>query len=61
MHQLRVLDIIQQPGDNITFKLVPVQPNFPAYEAGQFLSLIFHFGEREILEIGTALLHKQEN
>lgn len=48
MHQLKVTEIIQQPGDNITFKLRPVNSYFPPYKAGQFLSLIFHFGEREI-------------
>ncbi|ADY51956.1 ferredoxin [Pseudopedobacter saltans DSM 12145] len=48
MHQLKIVDIISQPGDNITFQLVPVSSNFPSYKAGQFLSLIFHFGEREI-------------
>ncbi|WP_353140003.1 ferredoxin--NADP reductase [Pseudopedobacter sp.] len=48
MHQLRVIDIIPQPGENITFKLVPVNSDFPPYQAGQFLSLVFHFGEREI-------------
>ena len=48
MHQLKVIDIISQPGDNITFQLKPISSDCPIYQAGQFLSLIFRFGEREI-------------
>lgn len=48
LYQLKVVNRIEQPGDNLTFEFESVGKTFPKYKAGQFLSLIFHFGEREL-------------
>jgi len=48
MYKLKISAIIPQPNDNLTIEFEDVNQNFPAYLAGQFLSLVFHFGEREV-------------
>jgi ring-1,2-phenylacetyl-CoA epoxidase subunit PaaE len=45
---LSIHSIIRETPDTFTFHLVPQQGHFPAYEAGQFLTFLFRFGEREI-------------
>jgi len=48
MHKLRISQIIKQANNNITFNFEPLGEDFPSYQAGQFLPLVFHFGEREL-------------
>lgn len=47
-YKLKITAVIKQPGDNVTFNFESLDNDIPKYQAGQFLSLIFHFGEREI-------------
>ncbi|KQS41603.1 ferredoxin--NADP reductase [Pedobacter sp. Leaf194] len=48
MYKLRIDKIINQPGDNITLQLQPVDADYPKYLAGQFISLIFEGKHKEI-------------
>jgi len=48
MYKLRIDKIINQPGDNITLQLQPVDADYPEYLAGQFISLIFEGKHKEI-------------
>jgi ring-1,2-phenylacetyl-CoA epoxidase subunit PaaE len=48
MYQLRISKIIEQPGENITFELEPLDQAYPSYAAGQFLPLVFHIGKQEL-------------
>ncbi|TDG35182.1 ferredoxin--NADP reductase [Pedobacter changchengzhani] len=48
MFKLQIDKIINQPGDNITLQLMPVDGNYPKYLAGQFLSLVFEGKHKEI-------------
>lgn len=48
MYQLKITDIIRQPGNNITIKFKPCGKPYPSYLAGQFLSLVFKTNGREI-------------
>jgi len=46
--QLRIVEILKQPGENIFIKLEPVSGIKPAYLAGQFLTVLFQVGDKEI-------------
>lgn len=48
MFKLRIDKIINQPGDNITLQLKPVDAEYPKYHAGQFLSLVFEGKHKEV-------------
>ena len=48
MYALRISKIIPQPNNNITFQLEPLAGNYPPYKAGQFITLSFLFGDREV-------------
>jgi ring-1,2-phenylacetyl-CoA epoxidase subunit PaaE len=48
MHKFRVSEIIQQPNHNITIRFDDIDNAFPTYKAGQFLTLSFLFGDREV-------------
>ncbi|WP_033564451.1 ferredoxin--NADP reductase [Sphingobacterium sp. SYP-B4668] len=48
MHKLRISALRQEPNQNISIDFDPVEGTYPAYKAGQFLTLIFTFDEREI-------------
>jgi len=48
MYKLRIDKIINQPGDNITLQLKPVDVDYPKYLAGQFISLVFEGKHKEI-------------
>lgn len=48
MYKLKVIDIINQPGNNITFKFESCGEPYPTYLAGQFLSLVFQINGKEI-------------
>lgn len=48
MFKLRINKIINQPGDNITFQFEEVDHQYPEYQAGQFLSLVFQGTHKEI-------------
>jgi ring-1,2-phenylacetyl-CoA epoxidase subunit PaaE len=48
MYTLRISKIIPQPNNNITFQLEPVAGDYPKYQAGQFITLSFIFGDREV-------------
>jgi len=46
--QLRITEISQQPGENVFIRLEPLDGIMPAYEAGQFLTVIFDVKGKEI-------------
>ena len=48
MYKLRIDKIINQPGDNISLQLQPVDGRYPKYLAGQFISLVFEGKHGEI-------------
>lgn len=48
MYKFRVSDIINHPNHNISIRFEDLSGNFPTYKAGQFLTLCFEFGEREV-------------
>ncbi|WP_443936544.1 2Fe-2S iron-sulfur cluster-binding protein [Pedobacter sp. MW01-1-1] len=48
MYTLRISKIVQQPSDNLTFEFEELHAQYPAYEAGQFLSLVFQGKHKEI-------------
>lgn len=48
MYELRVSEITAQPNNNVTIKFDDIHGDYPAYKAGQFLTLIFHFNNREV-------------
>jgi ring-1,2-phenylacetyl-CoA epoxidase subunit PaaE len=48
MHKFKITDIIQHPNNNVSLRFQDLTGNFPAYRAGQFLTLSFLFGEREV-------------
>lgn len=48
MHEFKITDIISRPNDNISILFEDLSGNFPTYKAGQFLTLSFSFGEREV-------------
>jgi len=48
MFKLQIDKIISQPGDNITFHFNDVDGNYPAYLAGQFVSLVFEGRHGEV-------------
>lgn len=48
MYALRIAKIIPQPNNNITFQLESLAGDYPRYKAGQFITLSFMFGDREV-------------
>lgn len=48
MYKFKISDIILQPNNNISIQFEDLSGNFPTYKAGQFLTLSFLFGEREV-------------
>lgn len=48
MYALRISKIISQPNNNITIELEPLDGDYPRYQAGQFITLSFVFGDREV-------------
>ena len=48
MHKFKVIDIIHHPNQNISIRFEDLTGNFPTYKAGQFLTLSFVFGDREV-------------
>jgi len=48
MYALRITKIIPQPNHNLTFQLEPLTADYPKYKAGQFITLSFMFGDREV-------------
>ncbi|WP_316831346.1 ferredoxin--NADP reductase [Pedobacter aquatilis] len=48
MYKLRIDKIINQPGENITLQLTPIEQEYPKYLAGQFISLTFEGKHKEI-------------
>ncbi|WP_333625592.1 ferredoxin--NADP reductase [Sphingobacterium siyangense] len=48
MYTLRISKIIPQPNNNITFQLESIAGDYPSYKAGQFITLSFVFGDREV-------------
>ena len=48
MYDFSVSEIIKQPNEIVTIRFNDVSGKFPAYKAGQFLTLSFQFGEREV-------------
>ncbi|WP_293944836.1 MULTISPECIES: ferredoxin--NADP reductase [unclassified Sphingobacterium] len=48
MYALRIAKIIPQPNNNITFQLESPDGDYPRYKAGQFITLSFAFGDREV-------------
>ncbi len=48
MYKFSVSEIIQQPNQNVSIRFNDLSGEFPSYKAGQFLTLSFQFGEREV-------------
>lgn len=48
MYDFKVSEIIRHPNDIISIRFEDLSGNFPIYQAGQFLTLVFQFGEREV-------------
>lgn len=48
MYKFRITEIINQPNHNISIRFADLSNNYPKYKAGQFLTLSFMFGEREV-------------
>ncbi|MCA5004863.1 flavin reductase family protein [Sphingobacterium bovistauri] len=48
MYDFRVSELIRQPNDIISIRFEDLSGKFPTYKAGQFLTLNFQFGEREV-------------
>ena len=48
MFKFEICDIIYQPNDNVTIAFKDLSGQYPKYKAGQFLTLSFTFGEREV-------------
>src|SRR5690606_10387351 len=48
MYNFKISEIVQHPNHNISIRFQDLSNSFPAYKAGQFLTLSFTFGEREV-------------
>lgn len=48
MHDFKVSEIIRQPNNIVSIRFEDITGKFPIYKAGQFLTLSFQFGEREV-------------
>ena len=48
MYKFRISDIISQPNNNISIQFDDLSGNYPSYYPGQFLTLCFNFGDREV-------------
>lgn len=48
MYTFKISELIKQPNHNISIRFVDLSNNFPKYKAGQFLTLCFYFGDREV-------------
>lgn len=48
MYKFKISEIIEQPNNNISIRFEDLSGTFPSYKAGQFLTLSFQFGEREV-------------
>src|SRR5690606_2701168 len=48
MYKFEITDILYQPNDNVTISFKDLSGNYPKPKAGQFLTLSFTFGDREV-------------
>ncbi|MVZ67082.1 2Fe-2S iron-sulfur cluster binding domain-containing protein [Sphingobacterium sp. DK4209] len=48
MYNFKISEIIPHPNSNISIRFEDLSNDFPKYKAGQFLTLSFTFGEREV-------------
>ncbi|ERJ61284.1 ferredoxin--NADP reductase [Sphingobacterium paucimobilis] len=48
MYKFQISEIIPHPNQNIAIRFRDLSGMFPKYKAGQFLTLCFQFGEREV-------------
>lgn len=48
MYRFQISNIIYQPNDTITFLFKDLSGNYPKQKPGQFLTVCFTFGEREV-------------
>jgi len=48
MYEFSVSEIIAQPNDIVSIRFNDLSGKYPAYKAGQFLTLNFQFGDREV-------------
>lgn len=48
MYKFRISEVIPQPNQNISIRFQDLNGDYPSYKAGQFLTLVFRFGEREV-------------
>ncbi|UIR57938.1 ferredoxin--NADP reductase [Sphingobacterium sp. SRCM116780] len=48
MHKLKIQNIIPRENHNVTINFEPISGSYPSYKAGQFLTLSFEFGDREV-------------
>lgn len=48
MYKFRISTIISLPNNNVSIRFEDLSGKYPAYKAGQFLTLSFLFGDREV-------------
>src|SRR5690606_41748239 len=48
MYKFEISNIIYQPNDTVTLVFKDLSGNYPKAKAGQFLTVSFTFGEREV-------------
>ena len=48
MYKFKITEIIKHPNQNLSFRFQDLSGNYPTYKAGQFLTLSFTFGDREV-------------
>lgn len=48
MYTFKISELIKQPNQNISIRFDDLSKSFPKYKAGQFLTLCFYFGDREV-------------
>ena len=48
MYKLKISKIIRQPNNNISIQFDDIKGDYPKYKSGQFLTLCFEFGNREV-------------
>ena len=48
MYELKISNIIRQPNQNVSIQFEDLTGLYPTYQAGQFLTLCFMFGDREV-------------
>ena len=48
MYRFKISEVVPQPNQNISIRFEDLSGDYPKYKAGQFLTLAFQFGDREV-------------